>query len=517
MILVTGGLGSIGSHTARAMVDLGESVVLTAHRSTELPAFLAGESEGRVVVEPLDTTDAPAFLEIGRRHEITGIVHLAAAPHDLPDPVGYLRADTLGLLNALDAARAWGVRRFSAASSIGVYAGVDAIPWREDAPLPPLAPHQILAFKKAAELFSSLVGANAGFETVSLRIGTVWGPLGLPDNPFFALPRLLSAAVWGVDPALTPPRPPAFADDTRDLCYVKDCGRAIALLMLAERLGHDTYNVSGGRPVRYGDAVAAINTAVPARTSPSPQAATPPRPRALTWTSPGCGRTPASSRSTTSSAPSPITSTGCARMTAEPGVPPYTIKDLRDLRDAAPDAGLDATQEMRLAQGRPRSRANRQQLSNDERAARRAADRQQLEQAARALLSSDGWRNWVRVRGTNGLGRYSRNQLLIALQRPDATFVAGFRAWLELDRCVRKGEKALRILAPMPIRRRDPSARRAPLRHGGRQRAGADAAQDRAGLRHVISCSVGGLSSGAVGRLEALSRERPAQGSSGPV
>lgn len=98
----------------------------------------------------------------------------------------------------------------------------------------------------------------------------------------------------------------------------------------------------------------------------------------------------------------------------------------------------------------------RQQLSDEARAARRAADRAQLEQAARALLTSDGWRNWVRVRGTNGLGRYSlRNQLLIALQRPDATFVAGFRAWLELDRCVRKGEKALRILAPMPIRRRD--------------------------------------------------------------
>ena len=43
MILVTGGLGSIGSHTARALLDLGESVVLTAHRSTELPEFLADE------------------------------------------------------------------------------------------------------------------------------------------------------------------------------------------------------------------------------------------------------------------------------------------------------------------------------------------------------------------------------------------------------------------------------------------------------------------------------------------
>lgn len=98
MILITGGLGSIGSHTARSVLDLGESVVLTAHRSTALPDYLAGEPGGRVVVEPLDTTDEATFLDIGKRHEITGIVHLAAARHDLPDPVEYLRADAFGLL-----------------------------------------------------------------------------------------------------------------------------------------------------------------------------------------------------------------------------------------------------------------------------------------------------------------------------------------------------------------------------------------------------------------------------------
>ena len=250
MILITGGLGSIGSHTARALLDLGEPVVLTAHRSTRLPEFLTGEPGGRVVVEPLDTTNEAAFLDIGKRHQITGIVHLAAGRYDLPDPVEYLRAETLGLLTALKAATAWDVRRFSVASSIGVYAGVDEVPWREDAPLPAVAPHQIHAFKKTAEVFATLTGDGAAFDAVCLRIGTIWGPLGLPDSPFFALPRLLSAAVWGEEPDLTPPRPPAYADDGGDLCYVKDCGRAIALLMLAERLNHGTYNVSTGRLVR---------------------------------------------------------------------------------------------------------------------------------------------------------------------------------------------------------------------------------------------------------------------------
>jgi hypothetical protein len=91
-----------------------------------------------------------------------------------------------------------------------------------------------------------------------------------------------------------------------------------------------------------------------------------------------------------------------------------------------------------------------------ERAERRQADRDRLEQAARALLSSEGWQRWVRVRSTNGLSRYSfHNQLLIAMQRPDASYVAGFRAFLQLNRCVRKGECAIRILAPMSVRRRE--------------------------------------------------------------
>src|SRR5271157_4333236 len=109
----------------------------------------------------------------------------------------------------------------------------------------------------------------------------------------------------------------------------------------------------------------------------------------------------------------------------------------------------------------PQTRSNhrsRPSLSEAERAERRQADRDRLERAARELLTSEGWRRWVRVRGRNGLARYSfGNQLLIAMQRPDATFVAGFRAFLELNRCVRKGERAIRILAPMSIK--NPEAR----------------------------------------------------------
>jgi hypothetical protein len=95
-------------------------------------------------------------------------------------------------------------------------------------------------------------------------------------------------------------------------------------------------------------------------------------------------------------------------------------------------------------------------LSESEREQRRARDRERLKVAAEQLLTSEGWERWVHVRSRNGLSRYSvNNQLLIALARPDATFVAGFRAWLELGYQVDKGEKAIWILAPLKIKERD--------------------------------------------------------------
>src|SRR3954452_9566803 len=100
----------------------------------------------------------------------------------------------------------------------------------------------------------------------------------------------------------------------------------------------------------------------------------------------------------------------------------------------------------------PRS-AKRPRLTEAERDARRQPDLERVEQAARALLTTDGWRRWIKVRASNGLSRYSlNNQWLIALDCAargiTPTYVAGFRAFLELNRCVRKREKAIHILAP---------------------------------------------------------------------
>ena len=71
----------------------------------------------------------------------------------------------------------------------------------------------------------------------------------------------------------------------------------------------------------------------------------------------------------------------------------------------------------------------------------------QLAQGVLDLTSARSWTRWLRV--SRRFHKYSfQNQVLILRQRPEATWVAGYRTWVSLGRQVRQGERAIRILAP---------------------------------------------------------------------
>src|SRR3954471_407767 len=80
---------------------------------------------------------------------------------------------------------------------------------------------------------------------------------------------------------------------------------------------------------------------------------------------------------------------------------------------------------------------------------RRAHNR--LTDAVAALTTSDGWRRMLTVAAR--FHSYSpHNVLLIGIQRPDATQVAGYRTWQSLGRQVRHGERGIAIIAPYTAR-----------------------------------------------------------------
>ena len=266
MILITGGLGFIGSHTVQALLDAGEDCVLVQRSHSAVPA---GRFDAPVAVEQADATDLEALLAVGRRHQITGIVHLAGSmpwPPSSEPPVPAARRSLGSLFNIVQAAQEWAVTRVALASTIGVYGGArDPFegPLTEDLPLSMNAPHLIPTFKKVSELLGGHLGQATGMEIVNLRISGTWGPLGHNPDPFFPAPQLIHAAAQGRAPDLSEVRGRMHTEDSLDLCYVKDTGRAIALLQLADHLNHRTYNVASGRATTNGEVAAAIRQVVP--------------------------------------------------------------------------------------------------------------------------------------------------------------------------------------------------------------------------------------------------------------
>ncbi len=263
MILVTGGSGFIGSHTVRALYDLGETSVLIQRRTDQIPAHLA---DLPVVAEQADVADLGALRAVGARHQISGIVHLAGYPARGGNAGGIESTQGLidGLLNITRVAQEWGVRRVGLASTIGVYGGIETgSPLTEDLPVRLTAPHPIPRWKKISELLGEQLAEATGVEIVNLRISGTWGPLGHED-PFFAAPALIHAAASGKPLDLSGLLAQPHLGDGLDLCYVKDTGRAIALLQTAEHLRHRTYNVASGRVTTNADVIAAIRETVPA-------------------------------------------------------------------------------------------------------------------------------------------------------------------------------------------------------------------------------------------------------------
>src|SRR4029077_5494949 len=271
MILVTGGSGFIGSHTVRALHGLGEPSVVMQRRSGQVPPHLA---DLPVVAEQADVADLDSLRAIGERHEITGIVHLAGYPAPRGTAGGIEATQGLldGLLNIARAAAEWGVRRVSLASTLGVYGGIaHSGPLTEDLPGLLTPPHpipgaqkdaQLPRSKKIAELLGEQLAEATGTEIASLRISGTWGPLGHED-PFFAAPALIHAAASGKPLDLSALLIPPHLGDGLDLCYVKDTGRAIALIQLAGHLQHRTYNIASGRVTTNAEVIAAIREAVP--------------------------------------------------------------------------------------------------------------------------------------------------------------------------------------------------------------------------------------------------------------
>ena len=261
MILITGGMGFIGLHTARAYLDAGEDVVITYYQTWREPNFIKDEYGKRVQVEKVDMTDREGVLAIGKRHKITAILQLAPSTRAL-GPVEDLKAQLPALSNTLEASVEWGVKRVLLGSSATVYFGLQEGPFKEDQPLPLQSGNPTEAFKKAWETVGLHFGSITDQEVISLRIGGVWGPVY--HSMLHLVTRWAHAAVRGTEPDYSGRRGgEPFKEDAQDLCYAKDCATAIQLLTMAPKLNHTIYNIGQGYTTTNREVVDILKEVVP--------------------------------------------------------------------------------------------------------------------------------------------------------------------------------------------------------------------------------------------------------------
>ncbi|MDE3206751.1 MAG: NAD(P)-dependent oxidoreductase [Acidobacteriota bacterium] len=261
MILVTGGMGFIGLHTAHHLARCGEQVLVTRYRRSRTPEFLERYlASGQVRVAVVDVADPFSVLEAMATHRVTSVLHLAV-PALGAEPVGReIEVNVGGLRNVLEGARALGLERVTMASSVAVYAGSGDGPWEEAQPLPLASPSATSAFKKAEEVLALHYADRTGMDVCCVRIGVVYGPLyhSLSNLPS----RLVHSAVRPEVALPDRPSVPGARLDLSDLVYAEDCAAGLTLVHLAAARRR-VYNLGGGRAVADREVAAAVVAAVP--------------------------------------------------------------------------------------------------------------------------------------------------------------------------------------------------------------------------------------------------------------
>ena len=255
-VLITGGAGFIGSHTADVLLSQGFAVRvldnLSNGKRTNLNA--SALADGRLSFIDGDVRDA-AVVDAA----VTGVdavLHLAAqvsVPRSVADPVESSTHNIAGFLNVLDAVRRHKTPRIVYASSAAVYGVPEALPLTEANTAKPLSPYGLekLINDQYAALYRELYGVSS----VGMRYFNVYGPRQDPKSPYAGVISKFADGLEGARPLRV------FGDgsQTRDFIYVGDVARANALALQSDVTG--VLNVGTGTSVTLLDLIDAMKEA----------------------------------------------------------------------------------------------------------------------------------------------------------------------------------------------------------------------------------------------------------------
>ena len=199
LIVVTGGTGYIGSHTAVELMEAGYEVLIIDNLVNSRIEVLDGIEKicgRRPRFEKLDLCGWPGVENcFGRHPGIRAIIHFAAykaVPESVAKPLMYYENNLLSLINLLKAMKIHGIRHFVFSSSCTVYGQPDKLPVTENSPIKKANSPYGNTKQISEEILEDAIIAGEPLEVVSLRYFNPIGahpsahigelPIGIPNN-----------------------------------------------------------------------------------------------------------------------------------------------------------------------------------------------------------------------------------------------------------------------------------------------------------------------------------------------
>jgi UDP-glucose 4-epimerase len=279
-VLLTGGAGYIGSHTALELLEAGWDVVVVdnlANASRTAIDRVRELATGTTDLDfhEVDVLDGPGLDAVFSSRPVDAVVHFAglkAVGESVAEPLRYYATNVGGAVSLLDAMRRAGVRDLVFSSPATVYGDPERVPLDETCRLRATSPYARTKLI-IEEIAGDVAAAEPGWRVVNLRYFNPVGahpsgrigedPRGVPNN---LMPFVMQVAV-GRHPKIR-----VFGDDyptpdgtgIRDYLHVVDLalGHVAALRALPKVEGATAVNLGTGRGSSVLEVVAAASRAV---------------------------------------------------------------------------------------------------------------------------------------------------------------------------------------------------------------------------------------------------------------
>ena len=268
-VLVAGGAGYIGSHTAVELINAGYEVVVVDNFSNSDASSLEGIQKITGVAPTFieaDCCDKEAMRRIFEAYDFDSAIHFAAfkaVGESVAEPMKYYRNNLISLVNILELMKEYGRKNIVFSSSATVYGDADVLPVTELTPRKPATSPYGNTKQMSEDILRDMVAASESLSGIALRYFNPIGahptaligelPRGVPNN---LVPYITQTAA-GIRECLS-----IFGDDyptpdgscLRDYIDIVDLARAHVVAidrMVNERNTerYEVFNIGTGKPV----------------------------------------------------------------------------------------------------------------------------------------------------------------------------------------------------------------------------------------------------------------------------